>query len=111
MSFSYTYLTRRQFLMNYRDAIGVSIIASFFASKLLRYVTTKSDNEWTLTQVYTDDETDVHYRDVNNKSDAAVKREIITKFAKQVRDARAAREREMQLDAYNYLNGKNHTLE
>ena len=109
MSLSYTYLTRRQFLMNYRDAIGVGIITSFFASKFLTYNSKKADDEFTMVRVYTDDETDVHYRDVNNKSDNAVKREKIAKFAKQIREARAKRERELQLDAYNYLNGKSHS--
>jgi hypothetical protein len=31
-------------------------------------------------------------------------------FAREIRAARAKREREMQLDAYNFLHGKNHTL-
>ena len=84
MSFSYTYLTRRQFLMNYRDSIGVANICSFFGSKFLTYNSRKSDNEFTMVRVYTDDETDVNYRDVNNKADNAVKREKIVKFAKQI---------------------------
>ncbi len=108
MSFSQIYLTRRQFLMNYRDAIAVGIITSFFASKFLTYNSKKVENEWTMNRVYTNDETDVHYRDVTNKADSAVKREKIVKFAKQIREARAQRERQLQLDAYNYLNNKNH---
>jgi hypothetical protein len=52
----------------------------------------------------------VSYRDVQNKTDSAVKREKILRLAKQIREARAARERDLQLDAYNYLNGKNHTI-
>jgi hypothetical protein len=108
MSLSQIYLTRRQFLMNYRDAIAVGIITSFFGSKFLTYNSKKVENEWTLNRVYTDDETDVHYRDVNNKSDAAVKRERIVKFTKEIREARAQRERQLQLEAYNYLNHKNH---
>lgn len=95
MSFSYIYLTRRQFLMNYRDAIGVGIITSYLGSKFLTYNSRKSDNDWTLTRVYTDDETDVHYRDVTNKTDSAVKRHKITKFAQEIKDTRAQREREM----------------
>jgi hypothetical protein len=81
MSLSQIYLTRRQFLMNYRDAIAVGIITSFFASKFLTYNSKKVENEYTISRVYTDDETDVHYRDTNNKSEAAVKREKIVKFA------------------------------
>ena len=110
MSFSYIYLTRRQFLMNYRDAIGVGIITSYFGSKFLTYNSRKSENDWTLTRVYTDDETDVHYRDTNNKADSAVKRDKIAKFAKEIRAQRILKEREMQVDAYNYLFGKNHKI-
>lgn len=110
MSFSWTYLTRRFFFQNYRDVIGIGIITSFFASKFLMYNSKRSDNEWTLTRVYTDDETDIEYREMTNKTDSAVKREKIMRFAKQIREARAQRERELQLDAYNFLNGKNHTI-
>ena len=110
MSFSYIYLTRRNFLMNYRDAIGVGIITSYLGSKFLTYNSKKTENDYTLTRVYTDDETDVHYRDVTNKADSAVKREKIEKFARQMKAARAQREREMQVDAYNYLFGKNHKI-
>lgn len=46
------------------------------------------------TRLYTDDETDVTYREITNKNDAAVKREKILKFAKKVREARAQKERE-----------------
>ena len=95
MSLSWIYLTRRNFLMNYRDAIGVGIITSYFGAKFLNYNSQKSDNDWTLTRVYTDDETDVHYRDVNNKTDATVKREKIEKFAREMKAARAERERQM----------------
>ena len=108
MSFSWTYITRRFILQNYRDAISIGIIASFFSSKFLIYNSKKSDNDWTMTRLYTEDETDVAYRDVTNKTDSAVKRDKINRFTWQVKEARAKREREMQLDAYNYLNGKNH---
>lgn len=110
MSFSYIYLTRRQFLMNYRDAIGVGIITSYFGSKFLTYNSKKSENDYTLTRVYTEDETDVHYRDVTNKADSAVKRHKIEQFTREMKAARAQREREMQVDAYNYLFGKNHSI-
>lgn len=82
MSFSWTYLTRRFMLQNYRDAIGVGIITCFFANKFLMYNSKKSDNEWTLTRIYTEDETDIEYKEVTNKADSAVKRDKITKFAR-----------------------------
>ena len=40
--------------------------------------------------------------------DAAVRREKTITFANMIRDARARQERELMLDAYNYLNGKSH---
>ena len=110
MSLSWTYITRRFILQNYRDAIGVGIISSFFVSKFLTYVSHQSDDEWVMTRVYTNDETDVSFRELTNKADGAVKRERMIAFAREVRAARAQREREMQLDAFNFLNGKNHTL-
>ena len=110
MSLSWTYITRRFILQNYRDAIGIGIISSFFVSKFLTYNAHNADNQWVLTRVYTDDESDVRSRERDNKMDGAVKRERMIAFAKEIREARAKREREMQLDAYNYLNGKNHQL-
>lgn len=110
MSLSWTYITRRFFFQSYRDAIGASIIGFYFFSKFLIYNSKKSDNEWTLSRVYTDDETDVSYREESNKTDGAVRRMKIGKFAREVKEARAQREREMQLDAFNFLNGKSHTI-
>ena len=48
MSFSWTYLTRRFVLQNYRDAIAASIIFSFFTSKFLTYNSRKAENDYTL---------------------------------------------------------------
>jgi len=59
-----------------------------------------------MTKIYTNDESDVEYRESYNKTDAAVKREKILKFAAKIRVARAQKEREMMLDAYNFLNNK-----
>ena len=46
------------------------------------------------TRVYTEDETDVTYRETNNKTDAAVKREKSIKFARKIKEIRAQKERE-----------------
>ena len=48
MSFSWTYLTRRFVLQNYRDAIAATIIFSFFTSKFLTYNSRKAENDYTL---------------------------------------------------------------
>ena len=56
--------------------------------------------------VYTDDETDIAYREVTNKTDAAVKRQRALAYRDKIHAMRAEKERELQLDAFNYLNGK-----
>ena len=89
MSVSWTYITRRFILMNYRDAIAVGIIASFFTSKFLNYVSQSNDNEYTRSRVFTEDETDVEFREAHNKTDSAVRRERIVRFVKEVKAARA----------------------
>ena len=45
-------------------------------------------------RLYTNDETDVRYKNHTNKIDSAVKREKIFAFRKQVLEARAQKERE-----------------
>jgi hypothetical protein len=110
MSLSWTYITRRFILQNYRDAIAVGIIGSFFSAKFLNYVSQSGDNEFMRCRLYTNDETDIEYREAHNKTDAAVRREKVMRFAKEIKAARAEKEREQQLDAYNFLNGKNHTI-
>ena len=57
--------------------------------------------------IYTDDESDITYRNQTNKTDGAVKRKIIMNYATKIRLMRAEKERAAQLDAFNYLNGKN----
>jgi len=110
MSFSWTYLTRRFVLMNYRDYIAVSLITSYVGTKYVKWVSESDDNLWTMQHVYTHDESDIAYREEFNKTDGAVKREHAYKYAARIRQMRAEREREAALDAYNFLNGKNHTL-
>lgn len=108
MSFSWTYLTRRFLLQNYRDALSVALIGSFFTSKFLNYVGKQSDNYWALQKVYTDDESDIYYREQMNKTDGAVKRDKTLWLAEKIKHNRANRERELMLDAFNYLNQKEH---
>ena len=45
-------------------------------------------------RVYTNDETDVEYREKYNKTDGAMKRELTMKFAKEIKALRSKRERE-----------------
>ena len=106
MSFSWTYLTRRFVLMNYRDYAAVGLISSYGLATVGTYVSQNEDNEWTMQCLYTDDETDIAYREATNKTDGAVKRERALAYRDKIRAMRAEKERELQLDAFNYLNGK-----
>lgn len=51
MSVSWTYITRRFLLQNYRDAIAVSIITSFAITKTLTYWSKQSDNRYILVRL------------------------------------------------------------
>jgi hypothetical protein len=46
MSFSWTYLTRRFLLQNYRDMLAVTIIGSYVVGHHLRSVAQNQDNNW-----------------------------------------------------------------
>ena len=56
--------------------------------------------------VYTDDESDISFKEETNKTDAAVKRKLAFAYTEKIKQMRAERERAAQLDAFNYLNGK-----
>ena len=107
MSFSWTYLTRRFVGMNYRDYAAMMIVGTYSVGQVFRRVAQNDDNLWTRQQVYTHDETDIRYRETTNRTDGAVKREHAFKYAAKIRQMRAERERAAQLDAFNYLHGKN----
>lgn len=51
MSVSYTYFTRRFLFQNYRDAVAVAIISSFFVHKALRHFSVQSDNHFILVRL------------------------------------------------------------
>jgi hypothetical protein len=63
-----------------------------------------------MTRVYTHDESDIKFREGNNMADTAVRRDKTIAFAKRIKEERAKKEREAMLDAYNYLNKKEHTV-
>ena len=106
MSFSNTYLTRRFLLQNHRDIVAMTMIGTWALSKYLHWLTTTEDDSFVMQHVYTDDESDVSYREKTNKTDGAVKRKLILAYAEKIHRMRAEKERAAQLDAYNYLNGK-----
>ena len=93
MSTSWTYLTRRFVFYNYRDYVAVSIIGGYVASKMMTKVAQSDDNNWLMQHVYTDDESDIAYKDVRNKTDGAVKRKIAFAYRDKIKSMRAERER------------------
>jgi hypothetical protein len=110
MSLSWTYLTRRFAGMNYRDFVAVSMIGSFMTSQYLSYHAKQDDNTFIMQRVYTTDQSSMAFRDSINQTDAAVKRDHAMRYATQVKQLRAEKEREMALDAFNYLNKKELSL-
>lgn len=111
MSFSWTYLTRRFLLQNYRDTLAITIMSTYVLGNGLKYVTNTDDNNWARQTAYIHDESDIGYREMTNRTDQAVKREHAIRYAEKIKKMRAERERAAALDAFNYLNGKNLTLE
>ena len=89
MSFSWTYLTRRFVGFNHRDFFATAMIGSWFASKGLNYIATRDDNEWTNQRVYTNDQTDIQYREHDNKTDGAIKREHALRYSAKIKMMRA----------------------
>ena len=74
MSFSNTFLTRRFLLQNHRDMIAMTMISMWGFAKFVNYVAETDDSEFVMQHVFTDDESDVSYRQITNKTDGAVKR-------------------------------------
>ena len=103
----YHYFTRRFIFQNYRDYIAVGIVSSYIAGSYVRKMSADDDNAFTLQKVYTHDESDQMYKETTNRTDGAVRREHALRYAERIRKIRAEREREAQLDAFNYLFGKN----
>ena len=85
----------------------MAFIGSYIMAQMMSALTVKSDNDWVMQHIYTDDESDISYRNQSNKTDGAVRRKIILNYAAKIRQMRAEKEREAQLDAFNYLNGTN----
>ena len=110
MSFNWTYLTKTFMTHRYRDLLAVGTIGVWSLGAMSNYRGEQRDYECVMTQMYTHDESDIEFRDPNNMTDQAVRRTKIVEFANNIKAARAQRERELMLDAYNYLNNKNHSI-
>ena len=83
----------------------MTMVGCWVGNKFIRTVATKSDEEFVMQRIYTDDETDISYRDTTNKTDGAVKRNLILAYAEKIKQMRAEKERAAQEDAFNFLRG------
>ena len=110
MSLSWTFLTKSFLPLRYRDYFAVMCIGKFAYNKFVNHYAEQADNEYVMTRVYTHDESDIKFRESNNMADQAVRRDKTIAFAKRIKEERAKKEREAMLDAYNYLNKKEHTV-
>ena len=81
MSLSWTYLTKSFVGMRYRDSIAVGLVTMFLYSKMIQHYSQERDREAIMTRFYTDDESDIEFREKTNKTDAAVRRKKIIEFA------------------------------
>ena len=79
--------------MNYRDTIASVSIGSWVAVKVFQQVAQNDDNYWVMQHIYTDDESDVAFREVTNKTDAAVRRKHAIAYVEKIKMMRAERER------------------
>ena len=94
MGFSWTYLTRRFLFQNYRDYVAMTMIGSYAFGTWLNWLSAKTDSEYVMQRVYTDDESDMYFRETGNKTDGAVKRNLALAYAAKIHKMRAEKERE-----------------
>ena len=81
--------------MNYRDYAAVGLIGSYVVGSGIQAMAESDDNAWVMQHVYTDDETDIAYREVTNKTDGAVKRKLAHAYREKIFAMRAEKEREL----------------
>ena len=89
--------------------MAVGLISMYGLSKFIGKVHEQED-QLILQRVYTNDESDIRYKEPTNKTDGAVNREKAMAYAVKIKALRAEHERAAQLDAYNYLNDKNYKV-
>ena len=81
MSLSWTYLTKSPLPLRYRDYFAVMYIGKFVLNKYMAAVSAQDDYDFVMTRVYTHDESDIKFREVDNMTDSAVRRDKIISFA------------------------------
>jgi hypothetical protein len=80
-------------LQNHRDYVAMTIIGSYGVGQWFQWVTQTADNDFIMQHIYTDDESDIAYREVNNKTDGAVRRKLTLAYADKIKVLRAEKER------------------
>ena len=70
------------------------MIGSYGLAQFLNWNSKEDDSSFVMQHVYTDDESDVSFREKTNKTDGAVKRKLIISYSEKIRAMRAAKERE-----------------
>ena len=81
-------------LQNYRDYLAMTMIGCYGFGTWMNWIAANNDNEFIMTRIYTDDESDIYFREVNNKTDGAVKRNLALAYAAKIHKMRADKERE-----------------
>ena len=107
MSLSWNFLTKPFIGLRYRELIAGSVIGMYGARTIIDYATESEDADNVMTRVYCHDESNIKWREVNNETDTAVRRQKLIQFSNFIKAERAKQERKQQLEAYNYLFGKN----
>ena len=92
MSFSWNYLTRRFLFQNHRDFIAMTMIGSFVGGQFLTAMSSADDNEYVTQHIYTNDESDIAYRQTTNKTDGAMRRTLALAYADKIKNMRAEKE-------------------
>ena len=73
--------------------IAMTMIGSWALSKYIHWLSQSDDDQFVMQHVYTDDESDISYREKTNKTDGAVKRKMIIAYAEKIQQMRAEKER------------------
>ena len=107
MSLSWNFLTKPFIGLRYRELIAGSVIGMYGARTIIDYATESEDADNVMTRIYCHDESNIKWREVNNETDTAVRRQKLIQFSNFIKAERAKQERKQQLEAYNYLFGKN----
>ena len=80
--------------MNYRDMIAVTLIGSYVVAKIAEPHARSKDTEQVFQHMYTDDESDVEFRNSGNKTDSDVRAKKFKEFREKIESIRAEKERD-----------------